>query len=133
MPVEVYAPCGFGKTEVLRSIAESEVGPDGRRLAIPRIYFEVGAKKSGDVLHMLVDRLYATDAPVPVKLSRSQCARLVSGSRALLLLDDVPADSSLVHSSTNCPAAGWCSPGNGRFWATVRCGCRWPDSPRKRP
>jgi archaellum component FlaF (FlaF/FlaG flagellin family) len=98
MPVEVYAPCGFGKTEVLRSIAESEVGPDGRRLAIPRIYFEVGAKKSGDVLHMLVDRLYATDAPVPVKLSRSQCARLVSGSRALLLLDDVPADSSLAGS-----------------------------------
>ncbi|MFF4834733.1 choice-of-anchor D domain-containing protein [Streptomyces sp. NPDC001315] len=96
MPVEVHAPCGFGKTELLRSIAESEVGPDGRRLAIPRVYFEVGAKTSGDVLYLLVHKLYATDAPV--KLSRAECARLVSGSRALLLLDDVPADPSFAGS-----------------------------------
>ncbi|MEU9290797.1 choice-of-anchor D domain-containing protein [Streptomyces sp. NPDC048275] len=96
MPVEVHAPCGFGKTELLRSIAESEIGPDGRSLAIPRVYFEVGAKTSGDVLYLLVHKLYATDAPV--KLSRAECARLVSGSRALLLLDDVPADPSFAGS-----------------------------------
>ncbi|MGW1721078.1 choice-of-anchor D domain-containing protein [Streptomyces sp. NPDC002156] len=45
---------------------------------------------------MLVHRLYVTDTPV--RLSRETCVGLVSGSRAILLLDDIPADPAFARS-----------------------------------
>ncbi|MCF3104737.1 hypothetical protein IPZ58_24550 [Streptomyces roseoverticillatus] len=85
-PVEFHGPCGFGKTSLLRNIASG-----GRRSAFVR----VGRSPLEDVLQLLVDALYVSTGPEPVKYSAPVCRQLVRHSRALIVLDEVPPGSRI--------------------------------------
>lgn len=85
-PVEFHAPCGFGKTTLLRYLASGAVWA-------PSVYVRVGSAPLGDVLQMVVDRLYS--CPEPVKATRAECEEIIRGCRALVVLDDVPPGSGI--------------------------------------
>ncbi|WP_424891268.1 hypothetical protein [Streptomyces sp. XH2] len=82
--VEFHGPCGFGKSSLLRNIASG-----GRRSAFVR----VGRSPLEDVLQLLVDELYVSAGPEPVKYPGPVCRQLVRHAGALIVLDDVPPGS----------------------------------------
>lgn len=85
-PVEFHAPCGYGKTTLLRYLASGAVWA-------PSVYVRVGSAPLDDVLQMVVDRLYL--CPEPVKATRAECEAIIRGCRALVVLDDVPPGSGI--------------------------------------
>ncbi|WP_406120510.1 choice-of-anchor D domain-containing protein [Streptomyces canus] len=85
-PVEFHAPCGYGKTTLLRYLASGAVWA-------PSVYVRVGSAPLDDVLQMVVDRLYS--CPEPVKATRAECEAIIRGCRALVVLDDVPPSSGI--------------------------------------
>lgn len=87
-PVEFHAPCGYGKTTLLRHLASGAVWA-------PAVYVRVGAAPLDDVLQMIFDQLFT--APEPVKPTRAECEQLIRGCRTLVVLDDVPPGSHIPH------------------------------------
>lgn len=85
-PVEFHAPCGYGKTTLLRHLASGAVWA-------PSVYVRVGSTPLDDVLQMVVDRLYS--CPEPVKATRAECEAVIRGCRTLVVLDDVPPGSGI--------------------------------------
>ncbi|MEV5375694.1 hypothetical protein AB0L26_06890 [Streptomyces nondiastaticus] len=85
-PVGFHGPCGFGKSSLLRNLASG-----GRRSA----FVSVGRTPLEDVLQLLVDELYVSAGPEPVKYSGPVCRQLVRHTRALIVLDDVPPGSRI--------------------------------------
>ncbi|WP_406349785.1 choice-of-anchor D domain-containing protein [Streptomyces sp. NBC_00658] len=87
-PVEFHAPCGYGKTTLLRHLASGAVWA-------PAVYVRVAAAPLDDVLQMIFDQLFT--APEPVKPTRAECEQLIRGCRTLVVLDDVPSGSHIPH------------------------------------
>jgi hypothetical protein len=100
-PIEFFATCGYGKTDLLRHIAASarQQGSTG-----PGVYLRAGPDQVEDILHGLVGELYASDPPV--KLTPGQNRQLLSQSRVLAALDDVllgpEAAAELVRALDGC-------------------------------
>lgn len=84
--MEFHAPCGYGKTTLLRYLASGAVGA-------PAVYVRVGSAPLDDVLQMVFDQLFT--APEPVKPTRAECEQLIRGCRTLVVLDDVPPGSRI--------------------------------------
>ncbi|WP_332880965.1 choice-of-anchor D domain-containing protein [Streptomyces sp. NBC_00564] len=87
-PVEFHAPCGYGKTTLLRYLASGAVWA-------PAVYVRVGSAPLDDVLQMIFDQLFT--APEPVKPTRAECEQLIRDCRTLVVLDDVPPGSRIPH------------------------------------
>lgn len=84
--MEFHAPCGYGKTTLLRYLASGAVWA-------PAVYVRVGSAPLDDVLQMIFDQLFT--APEPVKPTRAECEQLIRGCRTLVVLDDVPPGSRI--------------------------------------
>jgi HYR domain/HYDIN/CFA65/VesB-like, Ig-like domain len=82
--IEFNAPCGFGKSTLLRQVAANAVA-DG--IGGSCAFLRVGDTGVQDLFQRLVDELYT--AHQPVKLTPEQYTQLLSQLQALILLDDV--------------------------------------------
>jgi hypothetical protein len=89
-PIEFNAACGYGKTTLLRHIAAGERGPDGT----PAVYLRADTDRVADLLHRLVGELYRADRPV--KLTPAECAQMLAGTTATVLVDDICAGPEQV-------------------------------------
>lgn len=84
VPIEFHAPCGFGRSTLLRHLAAHA----GSRLGVPGVYLNVaGDGDVDDVLGRLVGALYTADPPV--KLTADECAAILREARVVVALDDV--------------------------------------------
>jgi hypothetical protein len=100
-PVEFHAPCGFGKSTLLRCIAaraEAELG-------VPAAYLQVSiGEDAGDILQRLVWKLFTPEQPA--KLTAEECAHLLRRARTVVVLDDVsfgPQDAArLIRLLSGC-------------------------------
>src|ERR1700722_11214884 len=90
-PLEFIAPCGWGKTTLLRHVAAEAVYHGIARRAV---YLHAGADGLEDVLQRLTAELY-TSAP-PVKPAPEHCAQLLRRAGAMIVLDDVALDPGQV-------------------------------------
>jgi hypothetical protein len=82
--VEVVAPCGFGKSTLLRYLA----GHAGVYLGRPGVYLVAGNDQPGDVLQRLAGAAYGARGQ-RIKLTSGEAARLLVQARAVICLDDV--------------------------------------------
>ncbi|HEY5988372.1 MAG TPA: hypothetical protein VIV12_18640, partial [Streptosporangiaceae bacterium] len=90
-PVGFTAPCGFGKSALLRQAAANAVAGD---IAGQCVFLQVGSHDVADLLQRLVDELYTADHPV--KATPEQCAQLLGQVQAVILLDDVLLDPGQI-------------------------------------
>lgn len=86
-PLEFAAPCGYGKSTLLKYVAACSVR---ERVVRSSVYLQVGFDGLEDVLQRLVAELYTFDPPV--KPTPDQCAQLLSQARMMVVLDDVTLD-----------------------------------------
>lgn len=87
IPVVIFGPAGVGKSALLHWLADQmsrSQFPDGI-VQIAR----VGAKGADDLLQIIFDALFESDAPR--KCAAAECEQLLGGKQALILLDDVEA------------------------------------------
>src|SRR5690242_16762248 len=85
-PAGFYAPCGYGKTTLLRNIAAAAAE---RGLAPRCIYVRAGGDRVMDLLQDLVAKLYVCDQPV--KPTPRECAQLLGQVGAVVVIDDLRA------------------------------------------
>jgi hypothetical protein len=83
LPIEFYAPCGYGKSTLLREIAAQAPA----RLGVPGVYLDAKQDGPADLLQRVVHALYATDGPV--RPTPAQCAQLLAQATPMVVLDDV--------------------------------------------
>lgn len=100
-PIEFNAPCGSGKSALLRQVAANSTTDD---IAGSCVYLQAGDHDVEDLLQRLVDELYTADQPI--KPTPEQCTQLLGQVQALILLDDVLLDpgqvEQLVHALPGC-------------------------------
>ncbi len=100
-PIEFTAPCGSGKSSLLRQVAANATTDD---IAGSCVYLQAGDHDVEDLLQRLVDELYTADQPI--KPTPEQCTQLLGQVQALILLDDVLLDpgqvEQLVHALPGC-------------------------------
>ncbi len=87
-PIEFHAPCGYGKSTLLRHLA----GRLASRASVPVVYLRVGGMAADDLRQGIVAALYTAD--IPFKPTREQSAQLLAQARAVILLDDVSVGPS---------------------------------------
>ena len=99
-PVELVAPCGFGKTSLLHQIA-STAGSEGRR---PCVYLRLGNEHLDDSLQRLFDASFTSRQPF--KPTAAQRTELLGQVTSVVLLDDVTLRQGdvgkLLASLSNC-------------------------------
>lgn len=99
-PIEFVAPCGFGKSTLLRHIA-ADLGAGFQK---PVVYLNVRGESTADLLQRLTRALYPTERPV--KATPKQRSRPLTRIRPLLVLDDVAWDAEeteyLLQSLSGC-------------------------------
>jgi hypothetical protein len=81
--IEICAPCGFGKSILLRHIATKVRA----WLGVPVVYLQMSGDDVDDLLQRLVRELY--EFSEPTKLPPDECAALLRHTRAIFVLDDV--------------------------------------------
>jgi hypothetical protein len=100
-PIELVAPCGFGKTELLRQLAGTLGGEDTTR---PWVYLRPGKERLDDTLQRLFDASYTS--PEPFKPTPDQRVQLLGQVTSVVLLDDLTLEpdavGSLVRSLPGC-------------------------------
>ncbi|MFF9896059.1 hypothetical protein [Streptomyces longispororuber] len=93
--VNFHAPCGYGKTTLLRHLVA--LG-HARGATEPHVYLKVGDFGLDDLLQRLVSELYtlrpAEASEEPVRLTTQQCAQVLGHANALVALDDVTLTES---------------------------------------
>lgn len=79
LPIELVAPCGFGKSTLLTYVAAHS--------RVHTAYLEAGGDAPDDLLQRLTDVVYTTDRRV--RFSPAECVALLNQARVTLILDDV--------------------------------------------
>jgi HYR domain len=90
-PIELVAPCGFGKTALLRQLAGTLGGEDTTR---PWVYLQPGKERLDDTLQRLFDASYAS--PEPFKPTPDQRVQLLGQVTSVVLLDDLTLEPDAV-------------------------------------
>lgn len=85
-PMEIVAPCGYGKTALLRHVAA--------RLGGPAVYLTAGDDGPADLLHRLVGAAWTVKEPV--KLSPGDCLNLLRRSGTVAVLDELTGGTERV-------------------------------------
>lgn len=83
-PIEFTATCGYGKTTLLRYLADNAAD---QGVADVSVYLRTGPEEPADTIQRLFTELYIAEPPV--KPTAEQCAELVGQTHALIVLDDV--------------------------------------------
>src|SRR6266545_7277167 len=83
-PIQLVAPCGFGKTGLLRQLASTLGSQDTMR---PWVYQRLGKEHLDDTLQRLFDASYTS--PQPFKPTPEQRTQLLSQVTSVVLLDDL--------------------------------------------
>ncbi|GHE47657.1 hypothetical protein GCM10018785_16530 [Streptomyces longispororuber] len=93
--VNFHAPCGYGKTTLLRHLVALGTA---RGATEPHVYLKLGDFGLDDLLQRLVSELYtlrpAEASEEPVRLTTQQCAQILGHANALVALDDVTLTES---------------------------------------
>lgn len=95
-PIEFVGPCGSGKSTLLRYIA-AELGDEVPK---PAVYLIAHRDSAADLLQ----RITRAVDPIqrPVKATPSECTRLLSRIRPLVVLDDVAWDAQQTEYLLRC-------------------------------
>jgi len=108
-PIEFTAACGYGKTTLLRHLADNAVYNGASDVSV---YLRTGAEDPADIVQRLFAELYLADPPV--KPTAEQCAELVRHTRPLIVLDDVQLSPGAVESLAGLLAGCGLVLGSGR-------------------
>ena len=108
-PIEFTAACGYGKTTLLRHLADNAVDNGASDVSV---YLRAGAEDPADIVQRLFAELYLADPPV--KLGAEQCAELIRHTRPLIVLDDVLLSPGAVESLAGLLAGCGLVLGSGR-------------------
>ena len=85
-PIGFHAPCGVGKTTLLRYVTSTSGQPG---TGTTGVYLRADGDRVTDLLHQLVTKLYASQQPI--KLTPVQCAQLLGQARTVVAIDDLSA------------------------------------------
>ncbi len=86
VPLEFVAPCGFGKSTLLRHLALDL----GARFGAPAVFLGVWGQRPADILQCLTLALTVDDRPF--RATRTQIRQLLNRVRPTVVLDDVTCD-----------------------------------------
>jgi hypothetical protein len=82
-PIALVGPCGFGKTALLRQLADAT----GQETARPPVYLRLGKERLDDTLQRLFEASYTS--PEPFKPTPEQRTQLLARVTSVVMLDDL--------------------------------------------